>query len=304
MLIDTGELLSLMRLPADWPVDVEPMHAYPSLTERITMGTGPDRRVVVVRSSTEWDHVHNMLAATETLERAGFKHMPTPIGAWGRCIVEEDVPAASALVIEPPPGSLDAAADILAELHAVKTSEGFRWGATPKELFPAEWQLFRLGFTQQERAAAETLLAQARERLLESPCGFTHGNCTAERLLLGNGKAWLVDFSFAGYGAHLSDLAAFALTSGIGPASRQAFVERYLGARGLPAEMTALYELAELTWGLDWLITLPRKMMTVHGDDAATASVRLQAGRVERGVRAGIGVDTLASAIRQALWPG
>ncbi len=304
MLVEPGELLGLMRLPPDTPLDAEPMHTYPSLAERVVAGTGANRQVVVVRTNLDPELANNLLAVTETLDRLKFAHMPRPLATWGRCLIEEDVPAASALAIEPPAGSLEAAVDALAALHALTTVEGIRWGATPADLYPREWQLFRLGFASHEREPAEQLLLRACERLLYAPVGFTHGNSTAERVLLGNGRAWLADFSFAGYGSQLCDLVAFALTTGIGPAARLALAERYNAARGLPNQTVALYELAEVAWGLDWLLGLARRMMTVHGDDAASASVRLQADRIERGVRAGIGVDSLASSIGQALWPG
>jgi hypothetical protein len=260
----------------------------------------------VVRRPYDDTAAMNHAAVSEALANAGYRHMPRLLGFAGDATVEEDVAGATALQLVPPPGAAEAAMTALADLHALPVREGLDWGRSPADLFPEEdAPLHRLGFASDEREAARGPLAEARKLLLASPFGFAHRDATAANVLLGPGRAWLVNLHRAGYGPQLFDVAAFLLTSGLEAAGRRVLAMNYAAARGLqPEEAADLVDVLGILWGVEELLGLPRRIIESLGDDGSTAALRLGASRIEAGIRAAAGDSPVAAAIRAALWPG
>jgi hypothetical protein len=219
--------------------------------------------------------------------------------------IEAAVPGATALQLVPPPGAAEAALAALAAWHQLPLREGLDWGCSPADLHPpAEVPLHRLGFSAAERDPALEPLLQAQDLLLESPFGFAHRNAIASNLPLAPGRAWLTDYTAAGFGPQYFDVAAFLLTSGIVPAGRRALAASYGQARGIPAGQAASdIDLFGILWGIGWLLELPRRLITSLGDDGVTDALKLAANRLERGIRQPAGDSPIAWAIRAALWP-
>jgi aminoglycoside phosphotransferase (APT) family kinase protein len=215
------------------------------------------------------------------------------------------VEGASALAFVPPAGTLEAAIEALASLHSLPIREGLRWEREPAGLLPeADVPLHRLGFASHEREPAERPLAEAHDALLAGPFGFVHGDATAAHILLAPGRATLINFTRAGYGPQLFDLAAFLLTAGIEPAGRRALAHRYANLRGMDARTTVdLTDLAGLIWSFETLLGLPRRLVENLGDDPASAALNTAAGRIDQGMRAPAGDHPAAAALRAALWP-
>ena len=187
MLIDAPELLALLHLPPGTPVETEPISMYPSLAERVSIGTGEERKAVVVRSNMDDDLAQNHAAITDVLTSALSGPVPRVYAIQAKFTVEEDVAGVSTLALQLPPAAMDMAVDIIAQLHALPVREGLRQGDTPESTIETDLPLYRLGFTSTEREAAAPHLAKARELLLEyAPFGFVHGECTADRVLIGS----------------------------------------------------------------------------------------------------------------------
>ncbi len=304
MIIEAPELLALLHLPPETPVDAEPISMYPSLAERVTIGAGESRRAVVVRSNMDPEMAENHAAITDLLTSAMSGPVPRVYAVQATVTVEEDVPGVSSLALQLPPAALDMAIDTIAALHQLPVREGLRQGEAPDSVIESNLPLYRLGFTSGEREAAAPHLAKAKELLLEyAPFGFVHGECTADRVLVGNDLAWLVDFSNGGFGCQLFDVAAFLVTSGEPPESRERLAARYARARRLPENVGGLVELAELLWGLPWLLGLSRRLVLAYEDETVSSALALIASRIDRATRGGWGGHPVASEIRRALWP-
>lgn len=304
MIIETAELLALLHVPADTPVDVEQLSMYPSLAERVTIGAGDDRKAVVVRSNMDPELAQNHAAITDVMTSVFSGPVPRVYALQERVTVEEDVPGVTTLALQLPPAAVMMAVDTIARLHTLPVREGLRQGQPPESVIQGDLQLFRLGFTSTEREAAAPHLQKARELLLEhSPFGFVHGECTADRVLIGADLAWLVDFSNGGHGCQLYDLAAFLVTSGEPAEGREQLAMRYTALRKLPEHVAGLVELAELLWGLEWQLGLSRRLVLAYEDETVSAALALMAARIDRAMRDGWGAHPVAAEIRRALWP-
>lgn len=304
MIIETPELLALLHLPPETPVDVETLSMYPSLAERVTIGSGDERKAVVVRSNLDPELAQNHAAITDVMTSVLSGPVPRIYAIQERVTVEEDVPGVTTLALQLPPAAMTMAVDTIARLHSLPIREGLRQGQAPESVVESDLQLFRLGYTSGEREAAAPHLDKARELLLEyAPFGFVHGECTADRLLVGADLAWLVDFSNGGFGCQLYDVAAFLVTSGEPPEGREQLAMRYAAIRKLPDHVAGLVELAELLWGLQWLLGLSRKLVLAYEDETVSAALALMASRIDRAMRDGWGGHPVAAEIRRALWP-
>ncbi|WP_322795893.1 hypothetical protein [Tepidiforma sp.] len=300
MLAEPADVLRALGLPPAAPYTVEPLGEAAGSPERWLAG---DRSAIVRCPPTE-EAARNHQAVFEALAQAGFAAMPRLLGFSGLAAIEEDVPGASALQVVPPPGALEAAVTALAALHALPVREGLDWEKAPADLLAgAPLPLFRLGFAAHEREAAAAPLEAARAELLASPFGFAHRAATAANVRLAPGRAWWVDFSAAGFGPQLFDLAALLLTSGLEAPARRVLAMGYARVRALDPDRTAdLADLAGIWWGIDELLGLPRRQVAALGDDAALAALNLAAVRIERGIREPAGAHPAAAAIRRALW--
>jgi len=305
MLVEAEQLAAALGLPATAAVEWEPLAAQPTGPHlAIFTLAGVQERRVVVRPVFD-EPSENHIAVMEALSRAGFKQVPRLLAFVGGCAVEEWVPGVSALALVPPPGSCEAAMEVLAALHVLDVREGLRWDTAADIVLPeGEVPLHRLGFSAREREPAQALLAEARLVLLETPFALVHGEATAGHVLLRPGGATLTGFGAAGFGAQLIDVAAFLLTAGLDPGNRRRLSEWYATVRGLPAAATTdLIDLAGIWWGLHELLGLPRRQILALGDEGATHRLSTAAGRIERGIRRPTGNHPLAAAIRAALWP-
>jgi aminoglycoside phosphotransferase (APT) family kinase protein len=305
MLVDPRELVMALGLPPETSVDAEPLGEAVDAPERTVMrAPGAQDRVVLVRRSLDPDAAANHIAVMEALTKAGFPAAPRLLAVLGDAAVEEWVDGVTALALVPPPGAAEAAMKALATLHALPIREGLDWGRPPAELLPdEEVPLHRLGFAAPERDLAVPLLAETRELMLRSPAGFAHRDASASHVLLARDSATLVNFSHAGFGPQLFDVAAFLLTSGIESAGRRVLAAVYAGASGLEMESTVdLVDLAGILWGINEQLGLPRRLIEALGDDLATEAMRTSAGRIDRGMRSGAGEHPVAAAIRSSLW--
>ena len=92
---------------------------------------------------------------------------------------------------------------------------------------------------------------------LASPFGFAHRNAIAANVFLAPGRAWLTDFSAAGFGPHYFDVAAFLLTSGIEAPGRRALAATYARHREVAPDTAAdMVDLLGILWGIGWLLEL------------------------------------------------
>lgn len=304
MLVDPVTLARALGLPASAEVEFEPLAGASVLAEIATVRTSEGSRRVVLRSNHDSEAAMNHCAVMEALTNAGFGAMPKLIGVDLDVAIESWVDGVTALQLVPPAGSAEAAIEALAALHALPVREGLRWGASPAEALPGpDVPLHRLGFAAHEREPAREWLQAMHEVLLEGPFGFVHGEATAANVLLAPGRAWLTEFSGAGFGAQLFDVAAFLLTCGLEAPARQALAARYAQARGLGRETADLVDLAGIAWGMNELLGLPRRQVETLGDDIATEMLRTIAVRIDRGIRQGAGSHPVAVALRAALWP-
>jgi len=301
---DPAQVLAALGLAPDAPVHWEPLGESPWSPLLLSIA-GEHPLEVIVREPAEPGAAQNHAAVFEALAAAGYPHMPALLGFAGPATLEEAVPGSTAMQLVPPPGSAEAAMEAFAALHSLSLREGLDWGSAPADLFPArEVPLHRLGFSGAEREPAREPLGQAHAYLLASPFGFAHRNAIGANVLLAPGKAWLTDYSSAGYGPQYCDVAAFLLTSGIEAPGRRALAAAYARHRGAAPDTAAdLVDLLGILWGIGWLLELPRKLITNLGDDSATDALKLASARIERGMRHPAGDSPVAAAIRTALWP-
>ena len=264
MLVEPAQLLASLRLPVSAIVDYEPLDGSPWAAERVSIALPEGgERIILLRPGADPEKALNHLAVMEALTRAGFVGAPQLLAILGAVAVEEWVDGVSALALVPPPGAAEAAIEALAALHQLPLREGLRWEQQAEDLLTNEdLPLHRLGFPAQERDPAREWLAAARLETLAGPFGFAHGDATARNVLLGRGKAWLVDFGRAGFGSQIYDLASFLLTSGLETPARRALAMHYARLRRLDPEETAdRVDTAGILWGLDELLRLPRRLI-------------------------------------------
>lgn len=305
MLVEPADLLAALHLPPSAAVDVEPLTSSAWSPERVAIRFDGQERVVILRGNDEPEGALNHLAVMEALTSMGFASAPKLLAIVGDVAVEEAVEGASSLSLVPPPGGAAAAIAALAGLHQLPLTEGLVWDRSPGDLLPeGEVPLHRLGFASQEREAAREPLARLRGELLASPFGFVHGDASAANILLGKDRAWLVDFSHAGFGCQLFDVAAFLLTCGLDAPARRVLALDYARRRDFePDAIADLIDSAGIIFGISELLRLPRRQIEAMGDDAATEAILTAASRIQRGVRSSAGEGEAAAAIRRALWP-
>ena len=299
-MVEPEDVLAALGVEPGSPYEVEPLGDLPGSPQRWISGG----HAAIVRESADREAARNHLAIMQALARERFDGAPHLLGVSGMAAIEEELPAATALQLTPPPGAAERAMRVLADFHQLAIREGANWGRSPVDLYPpGEVPLHRLGFSSAERGPTAAPLQQALETLWTTPFGLAHNRAWAANVLLGNNRAWLVDFGRAGLGAQLVDVAAFLLTSGIAPAGRRALAAVYGEARGLGPEETADdVDLVGILWGLDELLGLPRRLIEALGDDALSEALRLAGARIERGVRAPAGGSLVAAQVRAALW--
>ena len=306
MLVEPAQLLALLRLPAAAVVDCEPLGGSPWSAERVSIDL-PDggRRILLARRDADPENAFNHLAVMEALARTGFAAAPKLLAVFGEVAVEEWVEGVSALALAPPPGAAEAAIEALAAFHQLPVRKGLRWDQQPGDLLPVgELPLHRLGFAAQERDPAREHLAAARLEVIAGPFGFAHGNAAAQNVLLGRGQAWLVDFGCAGFGSQLYDVASFLLTSGLEAPARRALAMHYARLRTFDPNKTAdEVDAAGILWGIDELLRLPRRLIEMLGDDAASEALHTASARIDRGLKSPAGSSPAATGIRAALWP-
>ncbi len=302
-MVSPGELLAALGLPEDTPLAWEPSGEAPGSPVRVFI-QGARPMEVVVREPAGSESRENHAAVSARLHEAGFRWVPELLAIAGGATVERAAPGSTALQFIPPPGAAEAVMSALAALHSLPLREGLDWGRSPQDMFPPdEFPLHRLGFASEEREPARGPLLEAHDYLLASPFGFAHRNATAANVLLGPGQAWLCDFSQAGYGPQLWDVAAFLLTSGLEGPARRALAAAYAAQREMSPDTAAeLVDLLGILWGMHWLLELPRRLITNLGDDATTDGLKLCAARIDRGMRQPAGDSPIAGAIRRALW--
>ena len=302
---DEAQILAALGLPADAAVRWEPLGESPWAPSLLVVPRDPPLEVIV-REAEEPEAAQNHAAVAEALANAGFAHAPRLLGFAGNATLEEAPRGATAMQLVPPPGSAEAAMGALAAWHALGIREGLDWGRAPAEHVPdEEVPLHRLGFSNIEREPARGPLSEGRQYLLASPFGFAHRNAIAANVALAPGRAWLSDFANAGFGPQYFDVAAFLLTSGIEAPGRRALAAAYARHREVAPDTAAdLIDLLGILWGIRWLLELPRRLITNLGDDGATESLKLAAGRIDRAMRQAAGDSPTAAAIRGALWRG
>lgn len=296
-------ILAALGYPEDTPAEWEPLGDLPGSAVHLIIG-GERPLDAVVRQPADREAAMNQAAVSEALDRRGYRYAPKLLAFAGEATIEEMPAGHTALQLVPPPGAAEAAVEALATWHALPLREGLDWGRSPADLLPPEEvPLHRLGFSAIEREPAKQPLLDAHGLLLGSPFGFAHRDATAANVVLAPGRAWLCDFSSAGFGPQLWDVAAFLLTSGLEAPGRRALASAYARFRGMPADATAdLLDAAGILWGITWALDLPRRLITNLGDDPATDALKLMASRIDRGIRQPAGDSPVAAAIRVALW--
>jgi len=306
MLVDPARLRAALPLPSGASIEVEPLGLLPGSPEQVVViqsGQPPAVRFVV-RRSPDRERAENNIAVLEALERAGFNNSPRLAAVVDGAAVETYPGGLPALVLDPPHELLAGAIDCLATLHTLPIREGLRWGQDPLAVIPgAGVPLFRLGFTSEERLAADPFLAAAQEHISGSPLGFVHGDLTAAHMLLTESEAYVFDFESSGFGPQLFDVGGLLLSLGLPPAARRDLALRYARRRALDPPTTAdLVDLAGLVWAFQWQLELPRRLIENMGDDPAITSIRVLASRIEESMRLPAGEHATASRLRSALW--
>lgn len=301
---DEAQILTALGYTPDAPAQWEPLGESPWSPVVLSI-RGESPLEAIVREPAEPDAAENHAAVFEALTNAGYPFTPRLLAIAGSATIEATVAGTTAMQLVPPPGSAEAAVSALAAWHHLPLHEGLDWGRTPLDLFPVEEvPLHRLGFSAAEREPAREALLEAHAYLIASPFGFAHRNAIAANVFLAPGRAWLTDFSAAGFGPHYFDVAAFLLTSGIEAPGRRALAATYARHREVAPDTAAdMVDLLGILWGIGWLLELPRRLITNLGDDSATDALKLASSRVERGMRQAAGDAPVAAAIRHALWP-
>lgn len=261
------------------------------------------RRTDLVRRFVDADEAANHVAVLERLQSRALPFVTTIADFVDGLHLETTIDALPAIGLAPAPAAWEEAVDTLATLHECPLREGLRGGTTPQEaLPPAPPPLLRVGFTAEEREAAAPSFVVANDALAGTPFDFVHGHATVECVVFGREGPVLVDWSNAGWGPQLFDVAALFATRGLPPAERRRLAERYGQRRAVPAAGD-LVDLATVVWGVDELLRLPPRQAAACGDEAATERLVVAARRVERALRDAAGHHPAATAIRDALWP-
>lgn len=300
---DRAAVLAALGYAPDAPAEWEPLGDLPGSPLRVTIA-GERPLEAIIREPADIEAAMNHAAVAEALANAGYGFAPRLLGFAGDATIEEAPPGQTALQVVPPPGAAEAAMAALAAWHLLPLQEGLDWGRSPVDLYPPdELPLHRLGFAAAEREPAREPLLKAQAQLIASPFGFAHRDAIAANVVLAPGRAWLCDFSQAGFGPQLFDVAAFLLTSGIEAPGRRALAGAYARNRaGDPRLIADLVDLLGILWGIGWLLELPRRLILNLGDDAAVAALKLAASRIEAGIRSPAGDSAIAADIRAALW--
>ena len=307
MLASPESVAAVLGMPAGTTGEVEPLGLRPGSPEHVLLSPpGGPRMDVMVRRSPDPDRAANHLAVMETFTRLGFAQAPRLLAIVGDTTVEEYLAGLSPMSVVPSDSELRAAVEALAAVHSLASREGLRWELRPAETLPGpDLPVFRLGYSAAERDAARPAMDQVHAALAESPIGFAHGSAVADHVVCARGRAWLVNFEDAGQGAQLLDVAAFLLTAGLDAPERRLLASHYARQRGLAEEETAeLIDAGGLLWGLNWLLAVPRRLVENYGDDIASARIRLEAARIDEGMRSPAGTHPAAAAIRAALFDG
>lgn len=307
MLVDPAEVATALGLAPESAFEAEPMGEAQDSPVRLRFcrpGVAPID--VLVRREQDDGRAANHLTLMTGLTRLRFPWASGLVTAVGLAAIEEWAETTSALEIDPGPGMLEAAVEALAALHGLPLREGLDWERPPDDLL---WEtpppLYRLGFASAEREAAEPGFIAAREALLSGQWGFSHREATAARVRFAREGVLIEGFGGAGFGPQLVDVAAFLLTSGAEANQRRELACHYASLRGFVAEETAdAVDLAGMLWGVEELLTLPRRLIMQLGDEAATEATRTAAARVAAGIRAPAGSHTAAGVIRRGLWGG
>ena len=97
---------------------------------------------------------------------------------------------------------------------------------------------------------------------------------------------------------------SFLLTSGLEAPARRALAMHYAQLRSLEPNKTAdEVDTAGILWGIDELLRLPRRLIEMLGDDAASEALHTASARIGRGLKSPAGSSPAAAGIRAALWP-
>ncbi|MBI2767819.1 MAG: hypothetical protein HYX53_18135 [Chloroflexi bacterium] len=304
MAIEAESIAQLLRLAPETDIDVETLGPGADAPVHATLFLpGALQQQVLVRGLGDEDS-ETHASVLEALGGAGFAAAPRLLAAGSGLAIEEWAEGLTALAAAHGTEALERVVATIAALHALPIRAGARWELPEDSLIPGvDVPLHRLGFAAHEREAAAAPIAAAREALRAGPFGFVHGRLTAGAVVLTAGGPVFTGFAHAGAGHQLCDLAAFLVTAGLGLDERGALGGRYAAARGLEATtMQGLVELAGLLWGMEDLLTLPRRLIEALGDDPATHRIQLEASRIEAFLRERGGPHPAAMAIRAALW--
>jgi hypothetical protein len=303
--IEAETIAQLLRLAPGTDIDIEPLGpGVDSPVHATVCPPGGLRQQVLVRALGD-EESETQAEVLEALGTAGFGGAPRLLAAGFGLAIEEWAEGLTVLAAVPGAGALDGVVAGIAGLHALPVRAGARWELPEDSLIPgADVPLHRLGFAAHEREAAAGPIAAARAALSAGPFGFVHGRLTAGAVVLTTSGPILTGFAHAGAGHQLCDLAAFLVTAGLEPDERGALSRRYAAARALDANaIPGLVELAGMLWGMEDLLTLPRRLIEALGDDLATHRIQLEAARIEGFLRERGGTHLAAAAIRAALWP-
>jgi len=300
------ELAMALGLPAGSRLAISPLTAVTSSCRLVQARLDqPPGEEFVIRTYAGEDDLRNHAAVLAALNETGYRCASRLVTLTPRGALEERPPGVAAIAIAVAQGQAAEVCRALAALHASGLSAGRAWGDASGAVPSGELPLFRLGFTAEERARAAEPTIALEEAIGDEWTGVTHGRAISANVVLGEGGPWLLDFASFGVGLQLFDVAAFLLTSGLGPGERRQAAEAYAAERGTERRETAdMVDAAGLLWGLDYLLALPRREIELLGDDAGLEWLRLTARRVSTSIREPAGGSGTAAALREVLWPG
>jgi hypothetical protein len=277
-------------------------------TLQVTVGgsDGGIEQRYLVRTGMDPHASMNDAAVLEALTNSGYRYIPRLAGFAEGIAIEVEFEGIPLVSLRAEPAIMDQAIHALAELHQIDIREGLDWEEQPKELIPgSDVPLHRLGFAAHERGPAAKALGEAREALLRTRFGFSHRALTASKVLAGRDRVVFVDFSAAGQGAQVFDLASLLATAGLEAEQRRASADLYARLMGLEQDGLAdLADLATIVWGIEYELALPRRQVAALGDDAAMERMVLESTRIRATFTSPAGNHPSANAIRAALWPG
>lgn len=303
---DVEELAEALQLQQDAIVSVAPMTAVTSHCRLVTVrDPAGQQRELVIRRFADPASLATHASVLRWLSDAGFGHSTKPVALLQNAACEEAAQGVSAVSIAIGAKQADAVAGAAAGLHTLQTAPHSVWSQDHGDLVGAgELPLFRLGFGAEQREAALEPTLSLQRAIGPEWLGPVHGQATAANVVLCPDGPRFLDFSLAGRGVQLFDLAAFLVSAGLTADDRRRAACTYAGLRSLEREATAdLIDAAALLWGLNHLISLPRNEVQLLGDDESLGWLRLMAERVSRAIREPAGGHPAAAALRAALWP-